>query len=112
MRRWKRHHLEMRESVLTLLCGEAWIGSAKRALRRNRCVLEAYIAAHPRFAESFAPIAVEPGPKAIAPEPVWLIWIAPFVRLPGVRRTHPSGFFSSRLASSSSTTDTSAMPKC
>ena len=57
--RWKRHHVQIKESVLTILCEARCARTAEKAVRCARSVVEKYIAQHADFALSFVPTPVE-----------------------------------------------------
>jgi len=53
---WERHHIEIKESVLSVLCKPAFIIPAKKAILYSRKHIEKVIAEHPEFLTSHHPV--------------------------------------------------------
>ena len=59
-RRFRRHHFEENESIITFLCDDGYVDSGKRAVHHARTILQAYIGRVPHFATSHRPVVPEP----------------------------------------------------
>ena len=55
-KRWTRHSVEIKESILTVLCHKQYFKIVLDAVEFSRNVLENYIKAHSEFARSFEPV--------------------------------------------------------
>ncbi len=53
--RWKRHHFEKEESIVTFLCKDQYVASGQEALLRSRKILEDYIQENPEFETTHLP---------------------------------------------------------
>ena len=53
--RWKRHHFEKEESVVTFLCKDQYVASGQEALLGSRKILEDYIQENPEFETTHLP---------------------------------------------------------
>ncbi|MFO7889824.1 MAG: UPF0280 family protein [bacterium] len=54
--RWKRHHLEIKESIMSVLCKAAFIESGRKAIMHTRRQIEDIIAEYPDFKTTHAPL--------------------------------------------------------
>ena len=61
--RWTRHHIEIEESILTVLCKTEYLQAGVEAIEQTRRTLEAYMAVDPAFAATHLPFT----PRADAP---------------------------------------------
>ncbi|MBN2030098.1 UPF0280 family protein [bacterium] len=62
--RWQRHHFELKETIVTLLCKAQYLSAGEQALHAARTLLEQYIDKYPLFATTHAPYH----PQKDAPE--------------------------------------------
>jgi len=53
--RWKRHHFEEEESIVTFLCKDQYVETGQEALLRSRKILENYIQENPEFETTHQP---------------------------------------------------------
>ena len=56
--RWQRHHIQIKESVLTVLCESHFKKTAFNAVCAARSIIEIYLEQNPDFAGSFLPLSV------------------------------------------------------
>ena len=54
--RWRRHHIEQKETIITLLCESAYVSAAENALRTLRTMLEDLIRVDEAFKISHQPL--------------------------------------------------------
>lgn len=54
--RWKRHHLEIRESIISVLCDPDFIEAGKKSIIHTRKQIEQVISKHPEFETSHTPL--------------------------------------------------------
>ncbi len=54
--RWKRHHIEIKESILSVLCKPAFIDYGKKAILHTRKQIEVIIDKHPNFKTTHSPL--------------------------------------------------------
>ncbi|MCK5148793.1 UPF0280 family protein [bacterium] len=59
--RWKRHHVEIDESILTILCQPDYIQAGIDAVDSIRGLLMGYINSYPEFGRTHAPFTPGPG---------------------------------------------------
>ena len=63
--RWKRHHIEIKESVITVLCPPSFIESGKKAVLDTRKQIEDFIARYPEFKSSHTSLQPPPGSASL-----------------------------------------------
>ncbi len=56
--RWQRHHIEIGESILTVLVEKKFFPAAVDSVRRTRGLLRQWISLHPEFAASHDPLDI------------------------------------------------------
>ena len=59
--RWKKHHIEIKESVITVLCDPAFIEAGKKGILQVRKEIEDFISDHAEFESSHSPLNPPPG---------------------------------------------------
>jgi ApbE superfamily uncharacterized protein (UPF0280 family) len=59
MNRWKRHHFESQESIVTFLCAGTYVKAGQEEIVKQRRVLESYIRNVPEFRSTHVPFHPE-----------------------------------------------------
>ena len=65
MNRWKRHHFESQETIVTFLCAGTYLKAGQEEIVKQRRVLESYIRNVPEFRTTHAPFYPADGAPAV-----------------------------------------------
>ncbi len=63
--RWERHHIEIKESVLSVLCKPAFIKPVRKTILSSRRQIENVIAEHPEFLTAHHPLKFQHYPSSM-----------------------------------------------